>query len=68
MPNTTNLDPLNMMSFDVYDPWVIPDPLEVESYGATKPLSLTKLSYVVIQLVGASNDPDSSIPWNVEPN
>ena len=37
------------------DTWVIPNPLEVESYGDTMPLSLAKLSYFVIQCETESN-------------
>lgn len=70
-PNTTYVAPLNMISSIgrssvVYDPWVIPYPLVVDSYGATMPLSSAKLLYAMLQLAGASIDPDLGYLWDVE--
>lgn len=48
----TIVAPINMISYvDTHlgDPWVIPNPSEVETYGNTMSLSLTKLSYLAIQ-------------------
>jgi hypothetical protein len=53
-PDTTNIALINMISYVVstslgsYDPWVLPHPSEVDSYGATMPLSPVELSYSVI--------------------
>ena len=51
IPNTISA-PINMISSistHMGDPWVLPNPSEVESYGDTMSLSSTKLSYLVIQ-------------------
>ena len=48
----TIVAPINMISSigtHLGDPWVIPNPSEVESYGDTMPLSQDELSYLVIQ-------------------
>ena len=63
--DTSQVDPINMIAFVgssscAYDPWVIPDPSEVDSFGATIPLSSAELSYFVIQL--ASTNPDLGLP------
>ena len=50
--------PINMISsIDTHmgDPWVIPNPSEIESFGDTIPLSLAELSYSMIQFETASD-------------
>lgn len=53
-PSTTNVALVNMISYVTnifigsYDLWVVPNPSEVESYGATMPLSPTNLLYSMI--------------------
>lgn len=68
---TNQVDHINMIysicfSSSSYDMWIIPNPSEVESFGATMPLALVKLSYYVIQ--STSTDANLRIPWDVEPN
>lgn len=63
-PTTNNVATINMIScittssLNSYDPWVVPIPLEVESYIATMPLLPTKLNYSMIQSVGKPFDSD----------
>lgn len=54
----TIVTPINMISFvgtDLGDPWVLPNPSELDTYGDTMLLSLTELSYSVIQSETTSN-------------
>ena len=44
--------PINMISFVstfIGDPWILPNPTEVETYGDTMPLSSAEKTYSVIQ-------------------
>ena len=44
--------PINMISSVgtfVGDPWILPNPIEVETYGDAMPLSLAEKTYSVIQ-------------------
>ena len=57
VPNTI-VAPINIISSintHLGNPWVILNPSEVESYGETMPLLLTKLSYLAIQCETESN-------------
>ena len=50
--------PINMMSSVgtfVGDPWILPNPTEVEQYGDTMPLSLAEKTYLAIQSEFVSN-------------
>jgi len=69
----THIDIFNMIysighSSSAYDPWVIPDPSKVESFGASMSLLSAKLSYAMLQLAGALTKPESGLPQNVEPD
>lgn len=52
--DTTHISHVNMISYisfqslECYDPWVIPHPIEVDSYRGAMPLSPTELSYSMI--------------------
>jgi hypothetical protein len=43
------------------DPWVIPHPSNIESYGDTMPLSPIELAYSMIQSIGESYDSHSRL-------
>jgi hypothetical protein len=58
-PNIPKITPVNMISsIGSYDPWVIPFPSEIESFGDIMSLSLAELSYSMIHLAGQSVDTD----------
>ena len=49
--------PINMISFAstfLGDPWILPNPVEVETYGDTMPLSPAERTYSTIQSESAS--------------
>jgi hypothetical protein len=55
-------------SLGSFDPWVIPHSSNVESFGATMPLSPVELSYSVIQTTYESANTDSKILLDEEPD
>jgi hypothetical protein len=58
-PDIPKIAPVNMIFFvGSYDPWVLPCPLEIDSFGDIMPLSPTELSYSAIQSAGQSVDTD----------
>jgi hypothetical protein len=65
-----NIAPINMISsftsgsLGSFDPWVVPHPEDVDSYGASMPLTLVDISYQVIQSTSVGPDLDS--PQDVE--
>jgi hypothetical protein len=43
-------------SFDSFDPWIVPSPLEFDTLGDTMPLSPTEAKYNTIQYTSPSLD------------
>lgn len=63
-PNIPKIAPVNMISFvGSYDPWVIPCPSEIESFGDIIPLSSAELSYFVTHSACQSVDTDHCTSW-----
>lgn len=52
-------------SLGFYDPWLVPSPIEVDSYGARMPLHAIDTHSLVIQ--STSYNPNLGLPLDVEP-
>ena len=66
-PAIPKIAPVNMISsVGSYDPWVLPCPSEIESFGDIMPLSLAQLSYSAIQSAGQYVDPDPCLSFSGE--
>lgn len=59
--------PINMISTSTfYDPWILPHPNQIESYGTAMPLTPIETCYDTIQLAEPSIDYDLSRLSNAE--
>jgi hypothetical protein len=61
-PTTHHIATINMIStttyqsLELYDPWIVPSPLEFDAIGDTMPLSLIEALYASIQSTSPSSD------------
>ena len=61
-PTSQHIATINMIStmayqsYESYDPWIVPSPLEFDSLGDTMPLSPAEATYVAIQFASPSLD------------